>query len=83
MIALSTGYVATGRFVSPYGYILVDEFQDISVGRAKLLKALLEQRPNNQLFAVGDDWQAIFRFAGSDISLMRDFTAKLRRHGAD
>ena len=75
MIALSTGYVATGRFVSPYGYILVDEFQDISVGRAKLLKALLEQRPNNQLFAVGDDWQAIFRFAGSDISLMRDFTA--------
>ena len=73
MIALAADHVASGRFVSPYGYILVDEFQDISVGRAKLLKALLVQRPDNQLFAVGDDWQAIFRFAGSDISLIRDF----------
>jgi DNA helicase IV len=73
MIAIATEYIASGRFVSPYRYVLVDEFQDISTGRAKLLKALLNQRPDNQLFAVGDDWQAIFRFAGSDISLIRDF----------
>ena len=74
MIALATDCVASGRFASPYGYILVDEFQDISIGRAKLLKALLGQRLDNQLFVVGDDWQAIFRFAGSDISLIRHFS---------
>ena len=51
----------------------MDEFQDISPGRARLLKALPEQSPDNQLFAVGDDWQAIYRFGGSDIAIMREF----------
>ena len=31
------------------------------------------QEPSHQIFAVGDDWQAIYRFAGADISVMRDF----------
>jgi DNA helicase-4 len=60
--------------VSPYRAIIVDEFQDISIARAKLLKALLRQDPLNRLFAVGDDWQSIYRFAGSDISIMRSFS---------
>ena len=59
--------------VSPFGYILVDEFQDISPARARLLKALLDKSPGSQLFAVGDDWQAIYRFGGSDIAVMREF----------
>ena len=33
----------------------------------------MDQSPTAQLFAVGDDWQAIFRFAGSDIAVMREF----------
>ena len=74
MIANATHYVEVGRFQSPYRYILVDEFQDISVGRAKLINALLHQKNDGQLFAVGDDWQSIFRFAGSDISLMTRFS---------
>ncbi|WP_145683502.1 UvrD-helicase domain-containing protein [Azospirillum brasilense] len=73
MILKATEHVETGRYTSPFGYILVDEFQDISPGRARLLKALLDQSPSNQLFAVGDDWQAIYRFAGSDIAVMRAF----------
>ena len=73
MISRATGHVESGRYASPYGYILVDEFQDIAPGRARLLKALLNNRPDTQLFAVGDDWQAIYRFAGSDISIMREF----------
>ena len=73
MITRATDHVVLGRFRSPYGYILVDEFQDISPGRAALLKALLDQVENAQLFAVGDDWQAIFRFAGSDTAIMREF----------
>ncbi len=74
MIARATEHVEAGRYPSPFGYILVDEFQDISPDRARLLKALLKHKPDTQLFAVGDDWQAIFRFAGSDISIMREFS---------
>jgi len=73
MIDRAADYVEAGRYRSPFGYILVDEFQDISPDRARLLKALLDRSPGSQLFAVGDDWQAIFRFAGSDIGIMREF----------
>ena len=73
MISKATEHVESGRYLSPFGYILVDEFQDISPGRARLLKALLDRSATAQLFAVGDDWQAIYRFAGSDIAIMREF----------
>lgn len=73
MILKAEHYVASGRFRSPWRWIIVDEFQDISVGRARLLKALLDQRADRRFYAVGDDWQAIFRFAGGDISVMRNF----------
>ena len=73
MISKATEHVEKRRYRSPFGYILVDEFQDISPGRARLLKALLDTSENAQLFAVGDDWQAIYRFAGSDIAIMREF----------
>ena len=73
MIDRATEHVETGRYRSPFGYILVDEFQDISPARARLLKALLDSAPGAQLFAVGDDWQAIYRFGGSDIAVMREF----------
>ncbi len=73
MINRATDLVEEGRYRSPFGYILVDEFQDISRSRARLLKALLDSAPGSQLFAVGDDWQAIYRFGGSDISVMREF----------
>ena len=74
MIGRATEHVEAGRFRSPFSYILVDEFQDISPGRARLLQALLHQLPAAQLFAVGDDWQAIYRFGGSDIAVMREFS---------
>jgi DNA helicase-4 len=73
MILLAADHVASGRYRSEYRCILVDEFQDISAGRAKLIKALKDQGKGHRLFCVGDDWQAIYRFAGSDIALMRDF----------
>ena len=73
MITRATGHVEAGRYRSPFGYILVDEFQDISPARARLLQALLDSSPESQLFAVGDDWQAIYRFGGSDIAVMREF----------
>lgn len=73
MILRAARYTETGRYVSPFRHILVDEFQDISQSRARLVKALKAQHPDVRVFAVGDDWQSIFRFAGSDIHLMRHF----------
>ena len=62
--------ISEGGWDSPYDYVLVDEFQDISRGRMKLLAAL--KRPQTAYFLVGDDWQSIYRFAGSDVGLLRD-----------
>lgn len=73
MINRATHHVKTGRYQSPYRHILVDEFQDISDGRASLLNALKSQHSSARIFAVGDDWQSIFRFAGADIHLTQNF----------
>lgn len=62
-----------GRFISPWKHILVDEFQDISPQRAALLAALRRQNKQTTLFAVGDDWQAIYRFSGADMTLTTAF----------
>ena len=79
MINRATDHLEAGRCRSPFGYILVDEFQDISPSRARLLQALLDSSPGVQLFAVGDDWQAIHRFAGADIAVMREFEQRFGR----
>lgn len=73
MIVRATEHVKSGRYQSPYRHLLVDEFQDISEGRARLLRALKDQHDDARIFGVGDDWQSIFRFTGSDIHLMRNF----------
>jgi len=73
MIARAIEYVESGRYESPFRHFLVDEFQDISRDRAQLLLALKKQHSDVRIFAVGDDWQSIYRFSGSDISLMRRF----------
>lgn len=57
-----------------YEMVLVDEFQDASPARARLARALVD-RPHRYLLTVGDDWQAINRFAGADISVMTDFNS--------
>ncbi len=54
-----------------YSHVIVDEFQDISSSRMRLLEALLA-KGGGKLFAVGDDWQSIYRFAGSDIGIFLD-----------
>lgn len=66
-----------GRFVSPWKHILVDEFQDISPQRAQLLAALRKQNKQTCLFAVGDDWQAIYRFSGAELALTTAFAANV------
>ncbi len=56
----------------PYKYIIIDEFQDIARQRFNLTKRLSEIT-QAKIVAVGDDWQSIYAFAGSDISLFTRF----------
>lgn len=72
MINKAMNYVKDGKFNKKYSYIIVDEYQDISLPRYKLLKAIKDKN-ESKLFCVGDDWQSIYRFAGSDINLFTNF----------
>ncbi|MCM1517367.1 MAG: UvrD-helicase domain-containing protein [Pseudoflavonifractor sp.] len=55
-----------------FKYIIVDEYQDISRQRFNLTKEL-SKLCNAKIIAVGDDWQSIYAYAGSDIRLFTDF----------
>lgn len=67
-------YVLENRqWTHPFKYVLVDEFQDISQDRKRLLQAILQQNCATTLLAVGDDWQSIYRFSGADIDIMTHF----------
>ena len=70
LINRAAHYIREGNWTSQYRYVLVDEFQDISAGRMKLLQTL--KRDDTAYFLVGDDWQSINRFAGSDVGLLRN-----------
>lgn len=72
LINHAKGKVDEGKYLHSYKYVIVDEFQDISINRYELLHALKDQS-YCKLFAVGDDWQSIYRFSGSDLTLFRRF----------
>lgn len=59
-----------------FKYIIVDEYQDISRQRFDLTKALSEVT-YAKIIAVGDDWQSIYAFSGSDITLFTKFEEKM------
>lgn len=73
MINIASDYVRDGRYKSNYKMVIVDEYQDISKARYELLKALRDKY-DYDLFCVGDDWQSIYRFAGSDIGYIQNFS---------
>ena len=73
MINKAASYISNGKYKRKFSYVVVDEFQDISVGRYQLIKAIKEKNPACKLFCVGDDWQSIYRFSGSDIALFKEF----------
>ncbi|ULQ51950.1 UvrD-helicase domain-containing protein [Flavihumibacter fluvii] len=54
-----------------FKFILVDEFQDVNSLQVKLLELLLT--PDTQLFCVGDDWQSIYGFRGSEVDYIVNF----------
>ncbi|RQO77810.1 hypothetical protein DBR40_07495 [Pedobacter sp. KBW01] len=74
MVNHAAFYINEGRYQKSYKYILVDEFQDMSQGRYALLDALKKNNPSAKLYAVGDDWQSVYRFNGSDVSIITRFS---------
>ncbi len=62
-------------------WVLIDEYQDFSRLFDYLINALLSRNNEIKLFCVGDDWQAINRFAGSDLQYFQTFISRF--HSAE
>lgn len=79
MINLSTQLIGDSspqNLMYDYEYIIVDEYQDISRQRFNLTKVLGE-KTRAKIIAVGDDWQSIYAFAGSQVSLFTKFREEM------
>lgn len=61
------------RKIKDIKYILIDEYQDFSKLFFKLIEAIKKSNPAISIFSVGDDWQAINGFAGSDLEYFDNF----------
>ena len=72
MINMATKAILNNKFLHNYKYVIVDEYQDMSMSRFKLLESMRKQS-EYKLFCVGDDWQSIYRFNGSDVDLITNF----------
>lgn len=56
-----------------FDYVIVDEFQDTSNLAMKLLNNVFQHSPHSTLLCVGDDWQSIYGFNGSDVSILSGY----------
>ena len=54
-------------------FVMIDEYQDFSELFYRLMVAVRKQNPRARFFCVGDDWQAINGFAGSDLRFFQNF----------
>lgn len=73
MLNLAAEAIEHGKYYHKYKYIIVDEYQDLSSGQYRLLRAMRKEK-DYTLFCVGDDWQSIYRFNGSDIGYILHFS---------
>jgi len=64
--------IQSKKYDKKYEYILIDEYQDINYIRCKLLQEL-QKNTGCHIFVVGDDWQSIYAFNGSDVNLFINF----------
>lgn len=64
------------EIAAQWDYVLVDEFQDLNQPQYAILKRLAREHQN--LFAVGDDEQAIYAWAGADLQVLFDFANDFR-----
>ena len=72
MIIYAKDIIENNGFIKKYQYIIIDEYQDISLIRFELIKEIID-KTNANLMCVGDDYQSIYGFSGSNIDLFLDF----------
>ena len=72
MIKCANDVVNKEKIVLPYKYIIIDEFQDTSLIRLNLIRNIIINN-GAKIMCVGDDYQSIYRFAGSDIEIFLNF----------
>tara|TARA_X000000950_G_C13898204_1_gene653783 strand:+ start:89 stop:2797 length:2709 start_codon:yes stop_codon:yes gene_type:complete len=73
LLKLGTEKLKKKQFKAKFKRIIVDEYQDISRGRYRFLKAIIDNQTDCRIMCVGDDWQSIYAFNGSDIKYTFDF----------
>lgn len=74
--ALKSNSEIRAYFQELYQYILVDEYQDTNNSQNSLIESIADFYENPNLFVVGDDKQAIFRFQGASVANMLHFSSK-------
>ena len=72
LIKKSNDYINKYGLKRYYKYIIIDEYQDISNDKYKLINSI-KNVCNSHLFCVGDDYQSIYNFSGSDLDLILKF----------
>lgn len=72
MIKIATNNINNNQIKTNYKYIIIDEFQDTSLNRFKLISAIMKQN-NAKIFVVGDDYQSIYRFSGCNLDIFLNF----------
>ena len=72
MIKIATNNINNNLIKTNYKYIIIDEFQDTSLNRFKLINAIIKQN-NAKIFVVGDDYQSIYRFTGCNLDIFLNF----------
>lgn len=86
MINQARAAIQKGEVDAPYTHIIIDEFQDITHNRFGLVQDVRGRVKQGRVFAVGDDWQSIYRFNGSDVSIttrLPDFAGAVARVDLD
>lgn len=75
MIETATAIIESNpdRFGNRYSHILIDEFQDVTNSTLRFAEAFMTEDTDTHLFCVGDDWQGIYGFAGSNIRYFTEY----------
>ncbi len=69
--ALRNDLAGPRSFCGPIQHVLVDEYQDINAAQKEMIDCLRES--GTSLWCVGDDYQAIYSWRGSDVRYILDF----------
>ena len=78
MIKIATNNINNNLIKTNYKYIIIDEFQDTSLNRFKLIDAIMKQN-KAKIFVVGDDYQSIYRFSGCNLDVFLNFNKLVKK----